>query len=190
MHDIEPHWNWRDNYTAEEDENSPFFGREYDEFSFSTKIYNYFIHPQWDSIDSPTLYCKLIFANYDFGYAIIELMGEWNDCLHNDIMFLRRNLIDPLMKKGITKFIVIGENVLNFHASDDAYYEDWYEEIADNDGWVVLLNLRDHVMDEMESLPLSYYLNYGTGFNEIRWKPLKPQHFFGVIDQIVTRRLG
>ena len=46
MHTIEPYYNWRDYYIASEDENSPFFNNNYDEFKFSQKVYNYFIHPQ------------------------------------------------------------------------------------------------------------------------------------------------
>ena len=90
MHDIEPYFNWRNYYTAEEDKDSPFYGKVYDEFKYSNKIYNYFIHPQWDYIGSPTLYIKLLYADYEDGYAIIELIGEWNDCLNNDVMFLKR----------------------------------------------------------------------------------------------------
>lgn len=48
MHDIEPWWGWRDEYVAEKDSRSPFYGRTYDEFTFTNKVYNYFIHPQWD----------------------------------------------------------------------------------------------------------------------------------------------
>ena len=48
MHNIEPYYNWRHIYISEEDERSPFFGREYSEFEFTQAIYNYLIHPQWD----------------------------------------------------------------------------------------------------------------------------------------------
>ena len=41
-------------------------------------------------------------------------------------MFLKRNIIDELVGEGIDKFIMIGENVLNYHASDDSYYEEWF----------------------------------------------------------------
>jgi hypothetical protein len=62
-------------------------------------VYDHVIHPQWDNFGS-TLYLKLLFADYDEGYVIIELIGEWNDLLHNDIMFLKRNIIEPLMAKA------------------------------------------------------------------------------------------
>ena len=56
MHTIEPYYNWRDYYIASEYENSPFYNSNYDEFKFSQKVYNYFIHPQWDNIESSTLF--------------------------------------------------------------------------------------------------------------------------------------
>ena len=59
MHTIEPFWHWRDIYCAENDKLSPFYKREYSEFEFSTTIYNYYIHPQWDDFGSETLYIKI-----------------------------------------------------------------------------------------------------------------------------------
>ena len=129
MHTIEPYYNWRHLYTAEEDELSPFYGREYSEFEFSNTVYNYYIHPQWDDIDSRTLYIKILFVEYDYNFAIIELMGEWNDAIENDIQTLKRNIIDLLIARHIYKFILIGENILNFHSDDDSYYEEWYDDI-------------------------------------------------------------
>ncbi len=58
MQDIEPYDNWHYLYTSEEDERSPFYGREYSEFVFTQTVYNYYIHPQWDEFGSSTLYLK------------------------------------------------------------------------------------------------------------------------------------
>ena len=114
MHTIEPFYNWRHLYTAEEDELSPFYGREYSEFEFNNTVYNYYIHPQWDDFGAPNLYMKILFADYQFNYAIIELIGEWNDAVENNIMTLKRDIIDVLIARGIHKVILIAENVLNF----------------------------------------------------------------------------
>ena len=122
MHHIEPYFSWQHLYSASDDNLSPFYGREYSEFEYSTTIYNHYIHPQWDDIGSPTLFIKILFADYNEGFAIIELFGEWNDCINNDIMFLKRDIADQLILHGINKFILIGENILNFHSSDDCYY--------------------------------------------------------------------
>ncbi|HPS46600.1 MAG TPA: hypothetical protein PKZ21_05450, partial [Bacteroidales bacterium] len=119
MHNIEPFWLWRDLYISAEDERSPLYNRRYNEFEYTNTVYNYVIHPQWDFIGSSTLYLKIIYVDYALSYAIIELMGEWNDCIYNDIMFFKRNIIEPMMQEGINKFILVGENIFNFHASDD-----------------------------------------------------------------------
>ena len=65
MHDIEPFYNWRHIYVAEEDSLSPFFGRTYSEFEFSQTVYNYYIHPQWDDFGSRTLYLKILFVDHE-----------------------------------------------------------------------------------------------------------------------------
>lgn len=192
MHDIEPHYHWRDEYIASEDERSPFYGRSYDEFNFSQKVYNYYIHPQWDEFGSNTLYLKVIFADYVEGFAIIELIGEWNDCLHNDIMFLKREVIDVLIDEGIYKFILICENVLNFHGDDDSYYEEWYEDVQDRNGWICCLNILPHVEDEMQDTHLQPFVHFGPPFVDIHWRPQKPKTIFEAIEgmlQVTTRRL-
>ena len=123
MHNIEPFYNWRHIYVSEEDSRSPFFGRTYSEFEFSQTVYNYYIHPQWDDFGSKTLYLKIIYVDYELNFAVIELIGEWNDAIENDIMELKREVMDLLYKQGIVKYILIAENVLNFHSSDKEYYQ-------------------------------------------------------------------
>ncbi|MCG8328887.1 MAG: hypothetical protein MI974_14440 [Chitinophagales bacterium] len=185
MHDIEPYYRWREHYVAAEDEHSPFYGRIYDEFRFSNKVYNYYIHPQWDEFGSATLYLKVLYADYYDGYAIIELIGEWNDCLSNDIMFLKRDLIDEMIRQGIHKYILICENVLNFHGSDDCYYEEWYEDVNEEGGWICLLNTLNHVNDEMRDTQLQQYISFGEPFNEVNWRPHKPKVIFKAIEAMV-----
>jgi hypothetical protein len=187
MHDIEPYYNWSNLYTASEDYNSPFFGREYSEVYFTHSIYDHFIHPQWDDIGSPTLFIKILFADYDEGFAIIEMIGEWNDCINNDIMFLKRDIADRLIKKGINKFILIGENVYNFHYSDDCYYDEWFEDIED--GWIAFLNFRTHVIKEFQSGNIDYYIVLGGGLNELAWRTSSPQHLYERINSLVNKRL-
>lgn len=186
MHTIEPFYNWRDYYTAEEDERSPFFGREYSEFEFSNTVYNYFIHPQWDDFGSNTLYLKILFADYDKGFAIIELIGEWNDAINNDIMFLKEEVIDVLTQAGIFKFIIVGENVMNFHSSDDSYYEAWQEDISEEDGWIVLLNLPEHLQQEYKQANI---FNYVFQQEYPNWRTHKPNHVFEKVEQDIFKRL-
>lgn len=189
MHDIEPFYQWRDYYVASEDEHSPFFGREYSEFQFSQKVYNYFIHPQWDEFGSATLYLKILYVDYEEGAAILELIGEWNDCLSNDIMFLKREVIDPLLQNDIRKFVLICENVLNFHGSDECYYEEWHEEVEEEFGWICLINTLDHVAREMEDHQLGSFIHVGPLFNGINWRPHKPKALIRAVDALVAGRV-
>lgn len=188
MHDIEPFYNWRHLYIASEDEFSPYYGKEYSEFMFTHAIYNYLIHPQWDEIGSATLYLKVLYVNYDNGFAIIELIGEWNDALYNDIMYLKRNIVDAMISKGIFKFILIGENVFNFHASDDDYYQEWFEDLED--GWIVAINFRDHVIREFKRAHLDYYLAFGGKFDRVNWRASDPIHLFQAIEAQIMKRLS
>lgn len=186
MHDIEPHFKWRHVYIAAEDQLSPFYGRTYDEFTFKQKIYNYYIHPQWDEFGSSTLYMKILQADYNNGYAIIELIGEWNDCLQNDVMFLKRNIVDELLPNGISKYILVCENVLNFHGSDDCYYEEWFEDVKEEDGWICFLNILSHVQDEMQDMRIQHYVNLGQEFNDVTWRPVTPKNLFKAIDARIS----
>ena len=139
MHTIEPYYNWRHLYRASEDPQSPLFGYFNSEVHFTDQIFDHVIHPQWDSIGCETLYLKVLFVDYAVGYAIIEFFGEWNDAVHNDIMRIKRDLIDEMLPLGIDKFILIGENILNFHADETDYYDEWLEEVPD--GWMAFVNL-------------------------------------------------
>jgi hypothetical protein len=188
MHAIEPFYNWRHLYIASEDEHSPFYGREYSEFEYSNTIYNYYIHPQWDDFGSETMYIKVLFADYEEHFAIIELIGEWNDAINNDIMLLKRDIIDELIFAGIKKFIIIGENILNFHYSDDSYYEEWFDDLGD-DGWIVFLNFRDHVLKEFKQGNIDYYFVSGGELNEFDWRKFSPGQVFGNVSKIITKRL-
>ena len=186
MHDIEPFIRWRDYYVASEDERSPFYGREYSEFQFTQKIYNYFIHPQWDAFGSATLYMKILYVEYDEKFAVIELIGEWNDCLQNDVMFLKRDMADHLSQYDISKYILVSDNVLNIHGADDCYYEEWFEDVMENNGWICLINTLEHVRQEMEDTRLQQYVNFGGEFNDLEWRVLKPKAFFRTVDRLIS----
>jgi len=175
MHDIEPFYKWREKYVADQDSLSPFYGRVYDEFKFTNKIYNYFVHPQWDSFGSPTLYAKILYVDYDDQFACIELIGEWNDCITNDIMYLKRELVDRIIDEQVDKFIFFCDNVLNFHGSDDSYYEEWYDDTKDTNGWICFVNTLDHVKIEMEANHIDHYVKLGHEYNDINWRALQPK---------------
>lgn len=188
MHTIEPHYNWRSQYIASEDERSPFYGREYDEFGFTNKIYDHYIHPQWDHFGSPTLFAKILYVNYDQGACVIEMMGEWNDILHNDIMHFKRNVIDELLQEGINKFLLAGDNVLIFHSSDDCYYEEWFDDLED--GWIALANFKDHVLNDMMDISLDQYILIDDKLKNFNWRSYNPENLSGIIENLMTKRLS
>lgn len=188
MHDIEPFHNWLKFYRSDTDSKSPFFRKKYNYELFSETIYGYYINPAWDNVGSETLYSKLLMVDYKNKYAIIELIGEWNDALHNDIMHLKRNLIDVLVQAKISKFIVIGENVFNFHGSDDCYYEEWFED-ADQ-GWICFLGFRDFIHREWRKFGVDSYVNFGGDLEIDNWRTLTPELYFKTVDNIISKRLN
>lgn len=188
MHKIEPYYRWLPLYDPAIDERSPFYGKEYNYDLYSETIYGYYIDPAWDAIGSDTLYIKLLNVDYEHGYCIIELIGEWNDAINNDIMTLKRNIIDHLLDYGISKYVIIGENVLNFHGSDDAYYEEWFEDVED--GWVVLIGFQEFVLQEMSLFNLDSYLNHGGELEISNWRTFKPSVLFNKLSTLIAYRLN
>jgi hypothetical protein len=187
MHSIEPFFNWRQYYTAETDKRSPFYKRVYSEFYFTNSIYDYLIHPQWDDMGSSTLYLKILFTDYDKKYAILEFIGEWNDCISNDVMFLKRDVIDAMIGYGINKFVLIGENILNFHHDGDDYYEEWFQDVED--GWIAAVNFQPHVLKEFHDHNIDYYLNFGGELDNLSWRTHQPDELFNRVEGILRKRL-
>lgn len=186
MHEIEPFYNWRHIYVSEEDPRSPFYGRTYSEFEFSQTVYNYYIHPQWDDFGSRTLYMKIIYVDYELNFAVIELIGEWNDAIENDIMELKREVMDLLYDQGIFKYILVTENVLNFHSSDKEYYQEWYDEVSEQNGWIVALNMPEATQQDFRKKKLNYYIEL---MSLPEWRVYKPYHLFKKIDDELMKRL-
>lgn len=188
MHTLEPHYLWRHLYVAAEDERSPFYGYENSEVYFTDRIYDHVIHPQWDNFGAETLFIKQLYADYEKGYTILEFIGEWNDVLHNDIMMLKRDIIEPMIEEGIHKFILLGDNILNFHAGDADYYEEWFDEVEE--GWIVLVNFRKHLREEIKQYHLDHYLVYGGELDDMEWRSLSPKNLFKKVDSLIQKRLG
>lgn len=192
MHEIEPFYNWEKYYDTSKDERSPFFGKEYNFDLYSENIYGYYIDPGWDFMGSETLYIKILYADYLENYVIIEMIGEWNDTINNDIMTFKRNVIDHLLGLGINKFILIGENVFNFHGSDDCYYEEWALEVNDEfdePGWIVAINFHDFVVDELAKYTIHHYLFAGEDYNVLNWRTMHPSHLKDRVSRLINKKL-
>ena len=188
MHDIEPYYNWLKYYDPSHDERSPFFGKQYNHDVYSETIYGYYIDPAWDFIGSETLYVKILYADYTHGFAIIEFLGEWNDAINNDVMYVKRNLVEPLVKEGINKFILIGENILNFHGSDDSYYEEWFDDVED--GWIAAVSFPDFIQEEFKRYHIDSYINMGGTLQIPQWRTMNPYSFCDAVSRLIQRRLS
>ena len=186
MHDIEPYYSWDKFYISQNDKRSPFYGKEYNYELFTNDIYGYFINPAWDYIGSETLYVKILYADYKKGFAIIEMIGEWNDAIENDIMQLKRSIIDLMIAKGIFKFLLICENVLNFHSSDTDYYQEWSEDIRDDGGWIAAINMPEQTQYDFHRSHIDYYVKLLESPN---WRTFNPMHFYQAIDNQMIRLL-
>jgi len=179
MHNIEPYYLWRDLYISEQDPNALNYKNQYSEFHYTNQVYNYLLHPQWDSFGSDTLLYKMLYTDYEEQFCIIELIGEWNDAINNDIMFLKTELINPMIECGIQNFVLIMENVLNFHADNDEYYQEWKEEI---EGEIFLINALPQVIDELNTYHLNYQLSFGGRLNDISWRNQKPNQILELLE--------
>ncbi|MEP1096488.1 MAG: hypothetical protein ABJG78_15335 [Cyclobacteriaceae bacterium] len=188
MHKITPYERWNRYYNSSYDDKSPFAGKEYNYELYSDNIYGYFIDPAWDYIGSETLYIKIIYADYETGFVVIEMLGEWNDAINNDIMQFKRNILEHLMDFGISKFALIGESVMNFHGSDDCYYEEWFEEVED--GWIAGVNFHEHVEEEMKKFNIDNYVNMSGSLSIEKWRTLTPFKFYELLESLIMRRLS
>ena len=131
---------------------------------------------------------KILYANYDLGFCVLEFLGEWNDCIENTISILKRNIVDLLIQEGINKFLVLGENVLNYHPSDDLYYEEWADETAL--GWIVGLNFREHIQQEMSSSGVSRYLRLYPELQEMNWRKYRPDQLLDLIQAALPAEIS
>jgi hypothetical protein len=188
VHQILPFENWLKYYDSSTDERSPFFEKEYNFDLYSETIYGYYIDPSWDYFGSETLYLKILYADYDEGFAILEFLGEWNDTIENDIMTLKRNFLELLAHEGINKYILIGENILNFHGSDDLYYDEWFEDVEE--GWIAAVCFPDFIQQELRKYRVDNYINMGGTLQIEIWRTLHPLQFYQLVSQLIQRRLG
>jgi hypothetical protein len=101
-------------------------------------------------------------------------------------MIFRREVIDPLFDMGICKFILVAENVLNFHSSDKEYYEEWYENVTDENGWIVCLNMPESSQYDFKKLKLNYLIEFR---NMPDWRRYQPDGVFTIIDTELKKRI-
>ena len=93
---------------------------------------------------------------------------------------------EKFMEQKIYKFILIGENVLNFHSDTRDYYEELHEELIDENGWIVCLNMPEQTQYDFRQAKLNRYLELMELEN---WRTYKPFHLFKKINNELNARL-
>lgn len=173
---IEPFYGWLPLYSHERDSNSPFHAVDHNLFQFDRSINRIPAHPLWDDFGSESLLVKILFANYQEGYAILELFGEWNDLYDNDFKLLSENCLALLVEHGITRFILICENVFHGYFESDDYYEAMQEQLED--GWLVAMRLRPGMQEEMMEYGINSYFFWSPLLDQLLWRKMKPAKLF------------
>jgi hypothetical protein len=91
------------------------------------------------------------------------------------------------MLQGIFKFIFIAENVLNFHSGDRDYYEEWYEELREQNGWAVCIKMPGQTQYDFHRARLDQYIDL---MDQPDWRIYKPFHLFRMVEAFEAKRLG
>ena len=76
--------------------------------------------------------------------------------------------------------------MLNFHSSDDSYYEDWRESVIEEGGWVVIVDMPSQSQHDFKKARLT---NYVALLDFPQWRTLKPELVFQQVDDWMIRQL-
>ena len=114
-----------------------------------------------------------------------EFIKNGNDCITNDIMFLKRDVADVLIEKASINSFCCVIMCQPFMVPDDCY-EEWWDDIKDAGGWVCMVNSLIMWATEMKRTRLQYYTHFGAVFNDVNWHNKLPEMVF----QEITGRLA
>jgi len=92
-----------------------------------------------------------------------------------------------MIAHGINKYILVAENVLNFHSSDDCYYEEWMEDIEEEGGWVSIIGLPEQSRYDFTRAHIDRYVQL---IDLPDWRPFTPGNLFTKVDNLLVRRLN
>jgi hypothetical protein len=57
------------------------------------------------------------------------------------------------------------------------------------DGWIAMLNFREHVIEEFKRAQIDYYLNFGGDFDHMTWRKLAPRQLIALVESTMQKRL-
>jgi hypothetical protein len=188
--EVEPFYGWLHLYAAHRDPHSPFYNEAaIDPDKDMRYIYTFEAHPLWDHIHSESLLVKMLYADYNRGFCILQLLGEWNDLFENDFKLLYEQVLAPMLYQGVSRFIFLCENVFNVYLDQDDYYELLQEALEDTGGWLCLLRARQHVLNEFAAYGIDQYLYWNPEFDELRWRKMKPWQLYELIERSLQQFL-
>ena len=85
-----------------------------------------------------------------------------------------------------TAHIYLRIQVLNFHSSDKEYYQEWYDEVSEANGWIISLNMPESTQYDFKKARI---INYISFIEEEKWRVYNPMHLFEKIDNEMGRRI-
>ena len=77
--------------------------------------------------------------------------------------------------------------MLNFHSSDNCYYEEWHEDVLEDGGWVVMIGLPEQSQHDFKKARINYYVEL---FDFPQWRTTLPQFLFAAVDNFILKRLN
>ncbi len=87
-----------------------------------------------------------------------------------------------LASKYIEQFVLIGDNLLEFFSDSHDYYEEWYDDIKEKNGWIIALNFREHIISEMQQANIHYYISTLFFSEDLNWRKFKPLHLISFLE--------
>ena len=72
-------------------------------------------------------------------------------------------------------------------ASSDVTMQEWFEEVTDEAGWIVCLNMPDATQHDFKKAKINYYVELMPLAN---WRVYGPFHLFKKIDDELGKRLA
>ena len=150
--------------------------------------YYHWRHLYTAEADPRSIFFGRTYSEFEFSQTVYNyyIHPQWDE-FGSKTLYLKILYTDYDAKFAIIEFILIAENVFNFHSGDKDYYEELYEELSDEDGWAVLVNFHPAAQHDFLLRKLNRYIE----LMEISaWRTYKPEHFFQFIDQKLSQRLG
>ena len=79
--------------------------------------------------------------------------------------------------------------MLNFHGESEDYYDEWYNDIIDEGGWIAFVNFNAHVLEEIMSENIHYYMHSNQELQSLNWRKYSPDKLLVLVEDKLLRAL-